>query len=338
MNVLVNGIGNIGTTLLNLLTQYQSDLGIDEVYAFKNQPQPWHIEDLDQLQKIGVKICTRFKDDGYLFLDEIIDQIDYIFDCTNNEGGMKNKEWYVDLPNLKGASAQGSEKKFGKSFMTGINNDTIKNQKYVHIVSCNTHSLSSLLSTFAGDNLENLEDADFVVVRRSEDIGNHQRLVTANVVARHLDDSLGTHHSIDLQHLFETKGILVQVTSSDITTPSQLMHSVRFNITFKKPISEERIFELIQQNPYISTTTKFDSNVIFERGRRNGFQGRIFSHAIIVHNNILRTSNTIKGWAFIPQEGNTLLSTIHAFILQMDLNEPDELLKRMRSDLIFDRW
>lgn len=338
MNVLVNGIGNIGTTLLNLLTQYQSELQVNEIYAFKNQPQPWHKEDLEQLQQIGVKICTRFKDDGYLFLDEIIDRIDYIFDCTNNGGGMKNKEWYVDLPNLKGASAQGSEKNFGKSFMTGINNDSIKNQKYVHIVSCNTHSLSSLLSTFCGENLENLEDADFVVVRRSEDIGNHQRLVTANVVARHLNDALGTHHSIDLQHLFETKGILVQVTSSDITTPSQLMHSVRFNITFKKPITEERINELIQQNPFVSTTTKFDSNVIFERGRRNGFQGRIYSHAIVVQNNILFTNQSIKGWAFIPQEGNTLLSTIHAFILQMNLKNPDQVMEKLQSELINKRW
>lgn len=338
MNVLVNGVGNIGSTLLSLLVKYKEDLGLTNIFALKNTLKPWHREDLSYFLSLGITICTREKEDEFAFLEDVIDRIDYIFDSTTNGSGLKNKSWYIDLPNLKGASAQGSEKNFGISFMSGVNNEVISGKKFVHIVSCNTHSLASILTTFTGNQLENLLDADFVVVRRSEDIGNHQRLVSANVVARHLDDQLGTHHSIDVQDLFETKEILAQVTSSDITTPSQLMHGVRFNISFKEKQTLEQLEKRIVENPFISTSTKFDSNVIFERGRRIGFHGRIFSHAVLISNNFLVTPHSIKGWAFIPQEGNTLLSTLHAYLLQTNHPKEKEIMRRLKSELLFKTW
>ncbi|PLX07154.1 MAG: hypothetical protein C0596_12225 [Marinilabiliales bacterium] len=100
------------------------------------------------------------------------------------------------------------------------------------------------------------------------------------------------------------------------------MHTVRFNINLKTSITENNIQEMINNNPMVSVSSKFDSNTIFESGRRYGLNGRIFSHAIINHNNILldETRKNLKGWAFIPQEGNTILSTISAFILQTNCN------------------
>jgi glyceraldehyde-3-phosphate dehydrogenase (NAD(P)) len=338
MKVLVNGIGNIGSTLLHLLHAYKELLQIDAVFALKNAPMPWQEEELKDLQELGIIVCVRGNDHSYTCLEDVVSDVDYIFDCTNNGGGIKNKEWYDELSKLKGASAQGSEKNFGTSFMTGINDAIIKTEKYAHIVSCNTHSIACLLSTFTGNELHNLKEADFVIVRRSEDIGNHERLVSANVVSRHLDDTLGTHHSIDVLDLFKTVGISPKLSSSDITTPSQLMHGVRFNIGLKEPIAAKEVEERIAQNPLVSSSTKFDSNVIFERGRRIGFQGRIFSHAVIIDNNILINGNRIIGWAFIPQEGNTLLSTFHAFLLQTNTANALEIMQQLTNELLKERW
>ncbi|MFK7783793.1 MAG: hypothetical protein AB8B56_01685 [Crocinitomicaceae bacterium] len=338
MKVLVNGIGNIGTTLLALLIEHKELLNIEDVFALKNKPLPWQEDDLNYLSSIGVRVCSRIVEDDYEFLDSIVDEVDYIFDCTNNGGGMLNKQWYVDLPNLTGACAQGSEKKFGVSYMSGVNDQAIKNKKFVHVVSCNTHSLASLLTTFTGANLERHTESDFVVVRRSEDIGNHQRLVSANVVARHLDEQIGTHHSVDVVDLFATNKLLPTVTSSDVTTPSQLMHAVRFNIGLKGRMNREEIDESIANNSFIATSTKFDSNVIFERGRRIGFQGRIYSHAIVIANNLIIGRDSIKGWAFIPQEGNTLLSTINAFLIQTGNEHYSSTMEVLKKQLLRDRW
>ena len=298
MNVLVNGIGNIGQTVLAFLIKHKALLEIDTIYAFKNTPKAFDTFSVWEQQ--GVKFF--FNKDKVPFA-----AVEFVFDCTASGYSIQNKQWYASFPNLKGANAQGTEHQFGNSIMLGLNNNLMANYKYQHVVSCNTHGILSLLKYYSKD-LENIESADFVVIRRSEDIGNHDRLVSANVVARHRDPVLGTHHAEDANCLLKSMGLHIPLFSSDVTTPSQLMHSVRFYITLKK--------EADTGYPYAGITPIFDSNKIFEMGRRHGFQGRIFNQAIIVNNNVLNHDTTVKGWAFIPQEGNTVLTTIAGFLFR----------------------
>jgi glyceraldehyde-3-phosphate dehydrogenase (NAD(P)) len=340
MKVLVNGVGNIGTTVMNILYDYKDLLGINDIYALKNgKISSWNLSDLEFLDRKGIIVCTKEKS-KYEKLDRIIGSIDYIFDCNSNTIGLKNKAWYSGLPNLKGCCSQGSEKGFGIPFMSGINNKVITDQKFVQVVSCNTHSLVALLHTISNNTIENITQSDFVIVRRSEDIGNHERLVTANVVSRHLDKQVGTHHAIDVNDLFQTTDTSVQIQSSDITTPSQLMHTVRFNIGFLKSPEISEINDAIESNPLMSFTSKFDSNIIFELGRRYSPYGRLYSHAIINNNNLLldKTRHSVKGWAFIPQEGNTIISTVHAFLLQTGNKNSEQILDTLKNDLIQKEW
>ena len=267
MNVLVNGIGNIGSTLLALLSQYQTELGIQKIYALKNKPMPWHESDLNHFQSIGVTLCSPDDNGPFVSIHKLKEDLHYIFDTQNNGSGVESKEFYQSFPNLVGACAQGSEKAFGSSFMSGINDDEFED-KFAHVVSCNTHSLAAILHLISQGEFSSVNEADFVIVRRSEDLGNHQRLVSANVVARHLDTDIGTHHSIDVRDLFEQVGVNVPMTSSDVTTPSQLMHAVRFNVSIPNSFNEVDFNKMIDQYPFLARTTKFDSNVIFERGRR----------------------------------------------------------------------
>ena len=60
MNILVNGIGNIGQTLLGVLCDQKSLLGIKGIYALKNtQISDWNRQDLELLIDKGVIICTK---------------------------------------------------------------------------------------------------------------------------------------------------------------------------------------------------------------------------------------------------------------------------------------
>ncbi|MBP6563672.1 MAG: hypothetical protein KA214_09395, partial [Neisseriaceae bacterium] len=230
MQVLVNGIGNIGTTLLNLLVDYQQALGIDTIYAKKRSVHLWQMNDLRMLQQRGVVLCAdaaRLEGfqahlEGVVAFETIRPRLDYVFETTANGVGLVNQADYAQWPLLQGACAQGSEKGFGLPYMAGINEEVILGQKFVQVVSCNTHASLAVLTRWAGARLENLLDADFVVVRRSEDIDGHERLVGASVVARHLDPDIGTHHAIDATDLLHSMGLTPQLTSSDVTTPSQL--------------------------------------------------------------------------------------------------------------------
>ena len=335
MKILINGGGNIGTTIANLMIRFKDLLGISHVYLHKNLPQKWRETDLDFLERSGVIVCEQEN----ISNKEVIKNVQFVFESTANGIGLKNKEKYKSFKNLIGVCAQGSEKGFGIPFMTGINENKIFGEKFVQIVSCNTHAALSLLNTFSRRNFSKVLHSDFVVVRRSEDIGNHERLVTANVVARHLNPDIGTHHAIDVRDLLETIGVRIPISSSDITTPSQLLHSIRFNIKLNEKVSQTSIDDMLRNSHYTSTTNKFDSNHIFELGRRYGFQGRIYSHAIVVNNNIMVHDDTIiKGWAFVPQEGNTLISTIHSFLLQTKNPNSIELLKKISGELLIKKW
>jgi glyceraldehyde-3-phosphate dehydrogenase (NAD(P)) len=154
------------------------------------------------------------------------------------------------------------------------------------------------------------------------------------VVSRHRDPDHGTHHAADAARVFATLGLAPAVTSSDVTTPSQLMHAVRFHVRLREPRPAAAIAADLAAHPRLATTAKFDSNRVFELGRRYGVQGRLFAHAIVVANDLLISGRSIKGWAFVPQEGNTLLSTLEAFLLQTQPADADAIAVRLRAELV----
>lgn len=329
--VLVNGLGNIGTTLVNVLLQHKGRLGIDRVLAYKNQPQDWQTADLQALVAAGAEVIVApsSSDDPVGDYFQQLRSVDYVFETR--EHGLANalKSRYQEAIagsgyRLQAVCAQGSEKGFGVPFMAGLDPTAITLQPLVTVVSCNTHAIAALLQTLCGEQLENLQHADAVVVRRSEDLGSNGRLVAANVVARHLDPVLGTHHAIDATDLFNSIGVAASISSSDITTPSQVMHALRFNLHCNRPMSHELIQQRLAANPLLATTHKFDSAAIMAQGRRYGFQGRIYSHAVVVNNQLQLNGNTMCGWAFVPQEACTIISTVQAYYQQV-VNNPHSL-------------
>lgn len=342
MRVLVNGVGNIGLTVLNLLADYRQQLGISVIYAKKRTLTAWNVVDLKALSSKGIIICTDEQNrqtftsqlPETVIYEEIRDSLDYVFETSANGIGNARKADYCQMKNLRGVCAQGSEKGFGIPFMSGVNEERICGEKFVQVVSCNTHASLSVLSCFGGARLGALVEGDFVVVRRSEDLENHQRLVSASVVARHLDNDIGTHHAIDAVDLLKTIGLYPKITSSDVTTPSQLLHAFRFNLSLKKAIAESDVLSTLHNNPMVAVTKKFDSNKVFEFGRKYGKYGRLYSQMIVVENNLMIQDNRIMGWAFIPQEGNTILSKLHAFLLQTQHSSAEDIIDFLRAELV----
>ncbi len=319
MNVLVRGIGNVGTTVANVLLANRRDLGISQVYLQTRTMPTWRMPHLEMLVKRGAIPWQHTSDERGFDSSDVGRGIGYLFECTPDGVAGRSKEGYSEwLPNLAAASAQGSEKGFGVPFLSGTNDSTILGERFVHIVSCNTHGIGVLLRACCGQRLEELVEADVVVVRRSEDIGAYksERLVGGTVVARHRDTERGTQHATDVVDLYRTVGVVPVVTSSDSTTPSQLLHCVRFSIEFEHAVGPRELMERASRAEEIAFTDAFDSNIVFEVGRRYGFQGRLYSQAILVRSSLLVTGPRVRGWAFVPQEGASILSTVHSFLLQ----------------------
>jgi len=308
MRVLVNGVGNIGTTLLQVLTTHRTLLGVEEVWAHKATVQPWDEPQLRRLKGLGVVLVGEH---GSAPLESVSDEIDYVFDTGSTRGALARRASYDEWRGLRGGSAQGTEHDFGTPYVHGLG---LPVERWTHIPSCNTHSALAILQTLSDGDLDDVVAADFVVARRSEDIGQHERLVSGNVVARHLDPVLGTHHASDADAVLRRLGHAIPMQSSDITTPSQFLHATRFSVRLASPVTADSVRARIERNPLVGTTRIFDSNKVFEIGRRFGLGGRLYNQAIFVSENLLVKDATVAGWVVVPQEGNTILSTISAFL------------------------
>lgn len=330
MRVMVNGVGNIGTTLLQVLAAHRGLLGIGEIFAHKTTAHPWDQPQLARLKDLGVVVVGPH---GQVPFDDMADDLDYVFDTGRNGGGLARRAAYEGLSSLRGASAQGTEHRFGSPYVVGLGL-AVRGSRWVHIPSCNTHSALAVLRTVSDGDLQSVVSADFVVARRSEDIGNHERLVAGNVVARHLDPVLGTHHAIDADAVLQRLGLRIPMQSSDITTPSQFLHATRFSVRLTGQITRAELRDRIARSPYVGVTDIFDSNKVFEIGRRFGVGGRLYEQAIFVSGNLLVKGDTVAGWALVPQEGNTILSTIAAFLEQTRGPDADEALQALAERLL----
>ena len=340
MNIVhVVGTGTIGEPLIGLLCDLKNELGIDEVTFYKHNAvltdRP-KIKGL--LRRGGVLAVNKEKIKEFRELgieptytdEEAIERATVVIDCSPKGWGLKNKEKYYKKyeEKVKAFLAQGSEFGFGKPYAYGINDEVIKNEKYIHVVSCNTHNIAVAIKcvAFEGER-NNFLYGRFVCIRRASDISQESEFVPAPSVSEHKDDRFGTHHARDVWYLFNTLGCDLDVFSSAIKINTQYMHSIWFDIKLKKKTSEEEVKNRFIEDPRVAVTYKKLSNLVFSFGRDHGHYGRILNQTVVVLPTIkVINGNEVFGFCFTPQDGNSLLSSVAA---AMHAIYPDEYSEKI---------
>src|SRR6185503_19287867 len=97
---------------------------------------------------------------------------------------------------------------FGRPYARGINDEIQSpDERFVQVVSCNTHNISVLVKTIAshGGKLS-LTSGQFVCMRRANDVSDPKSFIAAPQAGKHDDPEFGTHHARDAYHLFSTLG------------------------------------------------------------------------------------------------------------------------------------
>ncbi|MCP3912826.1 MAG: hypothetical protein GY713_17955, partial [Actinomycetia bacterium] len=243
------------------------------------------------------------------------------------------EEYYRHLPRAKGFLAQGSEEGFGKPYARGVNNEALVpgEDRFIQVVSCNTHNITTLVKTLAReDNGDySLESANFVCMRRANDITQVASFIPAPSVGKHTSDEYGTHHAKDAHRVFETLGLDLNLHSSAVKLNSQYMHSIWFHLTFTRDTTLEEIKQRFEANHLVATTVKQDANLIFSFGRDHGYYGRILSQTVIVTPTLsLRRGRELYGFCFTPQDGNSLLTSVAAALWLID-PDPESMNRRL---------
>src|SRR6476619_959222 len=328
----VVGTGTIGEPLLGLFTDFRDRMGIDEVTFHKRTPLASDRAKLNHLIRRGAKLAVdedvrgEFEKMGHevsLESREAMERATVIVDCT--PAGNENKEkFYENLTGPKGFLAQGSEFGFGKPYAKGINEEVLVpgEDRFIQIVSCNTHNIATLIKTLGSRDGElQLDAGRFVCMRRANDISQDSSFCPAPTAGKHDDPDFGTHHARDAYHLFETLGWKPRIFSSAMKLNSQYMHSLWFDMDLSVPMSREQAVQRLADNPRIAMTEKRSANQIFSFGRDHGYYGRIFSQTVVAKPTVtVHGDREVIGFCFTPQDGNSLASSIAAALW---IIEPD---------------
>lgn len=327
----VVGTGTIGEPLIGLFADFGDRMGIDEVTFHKRTPLESDRARIGHLMARGAKLATdpdrvnSYENMGHTVSytsEEALERATVVVDCT--PAGNQNKEdFYTKLKGPKGYLAQGSEFGFGKPFARGINEESLVagEDKFVQIVSCNTHNITTLVKTVCDDGDAGfcLDRANFVCMRRANDVTQVEKFVPAPSVGKHDDAQFGTHHARDAFGVFQTMDLDLNLFSSAVKLNTQYMHSMWFQIRLTRDLDLAEAVERFQNNHRVATTAKREANLIFSFGRDHGYYGRILSQAVVVLPTlVVRDNREVYGFCFTPQDGNSLLSSVAATLWMMD--------------------
>jgi glyceraldehyde-3-phosphate dehydrogenase (NAD(P)) len=342
----VVGTGTIGEPLIGLLADNKEHFGIDEVTFHKRTPLATEKAKVGDLERRGAVLVvdddrkSTFEELGHapkFETEEAIERATVVIDCTPVGNEMKT-EFYEKASGPIGFMAQGSEYGFGKMYARGINDDALiaGEDKYLHIVSCNTHNIAVLLKTLGldADGTNHLVDGRFLAMRRANDISQDGGYIASPTVGAHGDARFGTHHARDAHDLFTTLGYDLNIYSSAIKLNTQYMHSLHFALTLDREITKDEVIDRLMENTRVAVTHKKSANQVFSFGRDHGYYGRIMSQAVVSLETLtVRGGNEIIGFSFTPQDGNPLLSTVAALLWYLEPESREEKLDILRRYL-----
>jgi glyceraldehyde-3-phosphate dehydrogenase (NAD(P)) len=342
----VVGTGTIGEPLIEILSTLKQRLRIDEVTFAKSTPRLTERPKVLSLIREGAIFAAdkskwpEFRKLGMeptYDYEEAIARASVVIDCTPEGTGLENKQKFYQkyVSDVTGFLAQGSEFGFGRPYAYGINDHVMKpTDKYVQVVSCNTHNIAVMLKTLTFDqNSTFLKEGKFLCIRRSSDIGDRDDMVPSPKVSNH-EEPWGTHHARDAYYLFETLGVKTNLFSSAMKMNSQYMHCIWFDLLLGKTVTIEEVADRIAKNPRVSITYKDMSSLVFSFGRDHGRFGRILNQAVVVLPSLhVRNGNEIVGFCFTPADGNSLLSSIAAAERFLNSDHFDDVMGTMDAML-----
>jgi glyceraldehyde-3-phosphate dehydrogenase (NAD(P)) len=337
------GTGTIGEPLIGLFTDFRDKLGVDEVTFHKRTPLASDRSKISHLLSRGAKLATdsdqrdAFERLGHKVdfeAEEALARATVVIDCTPAGNDMKER-YYDHVQGPKGFIAQGSEFGFGVPYARGINDEVLRpgEDRFIQVVSCNTHNITTLIKTLCdeGKGRYSLARANFVCMRRANDVSQTKDFAPAPQVGKHDDDEFGTHHAHDAYHVFETLGLKLDLFSSAVKLNTQYMHSIWFNFVFDRDITRDEMVARLKANLRVAVTDKRNCNEVFSFGRDHGYYGRILSQTVVVLPTLaVRRSRELYGFCFTPQDGNSLLSSLAAALWLID-PAPESVSKRLES-------
>ena len=347
--VMVKGTGTIGEPLVHLFAEQRKEIGIDEVLFHKRSPLKNEVGKVKAMQATGAQlIVDRDKADKFIGLGLIpqgykedgLRASDVVIDCT--PAGNENKEkYYLPLSQTypkKGFVAQGNAEDFGKPYAWTVNDPALdpKTDRFVQVVSCNTHQLVCVLHTLllCYEGIENLRYGHFTIVRRASDLSEDKGILSVKAeIPDEEHPEYGTHQAYDAARVIKTlcpQMKHVPIFSQVVIAPTQYMHTMLFDLEIKSPTHFQEVMGRLKSNPLVVFTWLDTTGRVLDRARNaSKIHGRILNQTVCKEDtlNVSEDGTRIRGTCFTPQDGNALLSSVAATLWLLDPKTYKEKMK-----------
>ena len=319
----VVGVGTIGAPLIRLLLRHRAELGLGEVSFHKRGAHPAERPALEALVRAGARLCASSSSraehralglEPAADVEDALAAADAVVDCT--PAALEQRERYRRLERPRVFVAQGSEHGFGKPYAWGVNDAAVDpaEDRWLQVMSCNTHGLASLIQALSGDAPAAVRRARFVCLRRANDVGKEGGQVASPSPTLPTSARFGTHHARDVHALFATRSLDLDVRSAAIKLPTQYMHAFQFELELSDPIAREDALARLAANPRVALTRRRSASEVFAFAREHGFSGRLLNHAVVAGDTVATHGPWVTGFGYTPQDGNTLLSSAAAVV------------------------
>ena len=251
IKVAINGYGTIGKRVADAVAT-QKDMKVigvsktrpnAEAFVAKQRGYPLFIADLSKkpaFEKAGLTVAGSVED--------MCKAADIIVDATPGDVGATNKPMYEKLG--KKALWQGGEdhEVAGFSFNSSCNYKEAVGRQFVRVVSCNTTGLCRIIHEI--DKEFGVSHVHAIMVRRGSDPGEIKKGPIDAVV---LDPvTVPSHHGPDVLTVLPH----ISITTMAMIVPTTMMHMHAIQMTTKKPVSQERVLELINAHPRLGLIRK----------------------------------------------------------------------------------
>lgn len=252
VNVIVAGVGTIGKRVAEAVKK-QEDMnlyGVADVSqtgglrTVLHENGPLHGTDLYASNEEGLE---NLEDQGFYvagLLEDQLDEVDLVVDCTPPGVDKKNKENLYEPHNVKAVFQGGAPKDIAPvAFNADANYEDARGEDFVKVVSCNTTSLSRTMSAI--DEAFGIDNAVASLVRRGGDIPQDSRGPINSTIPV---TEVPSHHGPDVQAVMPE----LDIKTLAVKVPVTYGHVHMVNLELESDATEEEVKQAFRDQPRVN--------------------------------------------------------------------------------------
>lgn len=337
IKVIVNGIGTIGKRAAEAVRK-QDDMelyGVSDVSAGQglrtglSEDGDFHGTSLyassgdgkNQLQEDGMHV------EG--LLEDNLDEVDVVIDCTPPGVDEMNKENLYEPNNVKAIFQGGAPDDIADvKFNADANYEEASGEDFVKVVSCNTTSLSRTLS--AVDERFGIDEATANLVRRAGDIPQDSRGPVNSTIPV---TDVPSHHGPDVQAVMPD----LDIKTLAVKVPVTYGHVHMVTAELESDTTEEEVLEAFRNQPRVNIEKAdegFDSTAkLHEKMRDLGRKRSDMPEAAVWEETVTVEDNTVYWIHMVHQESIVVPDNIDAIRSMFEMEEKEASIEKTNKSM-----